>query len=136
MKPSRTKRDLPVRLEAAKRRFDRWRQTPDRSRRIPEALWSAAAKLANEYGVCKTAQALGLDYNALKQRVTTPAQDGPPVPSGGPTFMEFIPASASTLESVIEVEEPGGSRLRIHLKGAQVPDIAALVQQFAGGRPR
>ena len=59
----------PARFEAVRRRFELWRRTRQGRARIPERLWTSAVKLAATYGLCRTARTLGLDYNALKQRV-------------------------------------------------------------------
>ena len=52
-------------LERVKARFAAWRKTRIRGARIPERLWSAAAKVAGDIGVCQTAKSLRLDYYAL-----------------------------------------------------------------------
>ena len=62
---------LPARLEAGRRRFERWRRTRQGHSRIPEPLWMSAVKLAGAYGLCRTARTLGLDYNALKRRAAS-----------------------------------------------------------------
>ena len=66
---SRKSRAIPARLEAGRRRFEQWRRTRKGHARIPESLWTSAVKLADAYGLCRTAQTLRLDYNALKRRV-------------------------------------------------------------------
>jgi hypothetical protein len=88
-------------------------------------------KLAGKYGVWKTAKALGLDYYALKKRFETGRQQD------DPTFMELVPSGSATLgECLIELEDPVGAKMRIHLKGGNTPDLAALSDGFwkrAGG---
>ena len=59
----------PARLEAVRRRFEVWRRTRRGRERIPVGLWASAVKLAEVYGVCRTAQALHLNYTALKDRI-------------------------------------------------------------------
>ena len=66
---SRSRGADPARFETVRRRFELWRRRRQGRARIPERLWSSAVKLAATYGLCQTARALGLDYNALKQRV-------------------------------------------------------------------
>ena len=61
--------DLPAWLERLRRRFDRWRDTRDGRRRIPQGLWASAVKAASRYGLNPTARALGLDYYSLKKHV-------------------------------------------------------------------
>ncbi len=60
---SRKTQAIPARLEAGRRRFERWRRIRKGHSRIPEPLWTSAAKLAGAYGLCRTARTLGLDYN-------------------------------------------------------------------------
>ena len=59
-------RNLPARLERLRRRFERWRRTRKVRGRIPDLLWTAAVKLAADYGTHRTARALRVDYYALK----------------------------------------------------------------------
>ncbi len=59
---------VPNDLEAAKKRFDTWRRRRKRGSRIPDHLWDYAAKLAAEYGICRAARVLRLDYYGLKKR--------------------------------------------------------------------
>ena len=70
---TRKTRDLPARLERLRRRFERWRGTHKARSRIPDPLWAAAVKMADTYGLYRTAKVLRLDYYALKKRVE---QDG------------------------------------------------------------
>jgi hypothetical protein len=66
---TRKTRDLPVRLETVRQRFERWRRTREVRSRIPEPLWASAVKVAGTYGIHRTARALRVDYYALKKRV-------------------------------------------------------------------
>jgi len=59
----------PTRFQAVRRRFERWRRTRQGRARIPERLWTSAVKLAATYGLCRTAQILGLNYTTLKEHV-------------------------------------------------------------------
>ena len=67
---TRKTRDLPARLEAVRRRFERWRRTRRPPSRIPDPLWVVAVKLVGRYGIHRTARALRVDYYSLKKRVT------------------------------------------------------------------
>jgi hypothetical protein len=97
---TRTTHDIPVRLAAIRRGFDRWRRTRQGRSRIPEELWALAVEAAGQYGLNSTAQALRLDYYSLKKHIeaarrepargTTPSHRGPEgqaasaaVPAGG-----------------------------------------------------
>jgi hypothetical protein len=126
---SRNRSQTPTnKLEQIKKRLDAWRKTRKRRGRIPDRLWKSAAEVAEHYGLNKTAKALHLDYNALKKRLKT-------MPDGNessPAFIELIspPASSSTSECLIELEAPHGEKMRIHLKGTALPDLAAMGNMF------
>jgi hypothetical protein len=102
--------------------------------RIPEPLWASAVKLAGKYGIHRTAKALRVDYYALKKRV-----EGAPaaIASKTPTevarapFLE-LPAApwVGSGECTLELEDAGGAKLRVHLKGFEAPDLAALSRNF------
>ncbi len=135
----RTAYDMPARLGAVRRRFERWRATRTGLSRIPANLWAAAVKAAGQYGLSPTAQALGLDYNALKRRVA--AADGEPAFGNGSegqavaTFVELAPpVSNGVTECILELENAGGAKMRVHLKGVAAPDLAALSRSFWGSR--
>ncbi len=80
-----------------------------------------------------TIQALRLDYYALKKRVEDAASDREPDREAAARFLELpapVPSGAS--ESIVELEDPGGAKMRSHLKGGAVPDVTALVRSFWG----
>jgi hypothetical protein len=60
---------LPPDLVRGQSRFQAWRGQRKAGGRIPEALWTMAARLAKTHGVSRTAAALGLDYYRLKVSV-------------------------------------------------------------------
>jgi hypothetical protein len=133
--------DLPARLEALRRRFERWRQTREGRSRIPEVLWTSAVKAAGRYGLNPTARALGLDYKSLQRHVAVAAgrSDGPirsakPGREAPATFVELaspvVPGGLA--ECVLELENAGGAKMRIHLKGVPVTDLAALSRSLWG----
>jgi len=126
-------RDLPVRLKALHRRFERWRRTRKGHSRIPESLWLSAVKAAGEYGLNRTARTLGLDYNGLKKRVEATGSGGRSDRETLATFVELAPpAPGSSSECLLELEDPGGAKMRVHLKGVEAPDLAALSRSFWG----
>ena len=137
---------IPARLETGRRRFERWRRTRKGHSRIPDPLWTSAVKLAGAYGLCRTARTLGLDYNALKRRVaaarpgdslgskTVRAQAARQEAAAQETataFVELVPPQRACLpECIVELEHPRGAKMRIHLKGTEGPDLAALSRNF------
>lgn len=132
--------DYPAWLERLRRRFDRWRQARDGRSRIPEALWASAVKTVGRYGLHPTARALRLDYYSLKRRVDAEgSRDGSGRREaksaadkiGRRGFIELAPvASASSPECILELEHPGGAKMRVQLKGMRAPDPAALIRSF------
>ena len=134
--------DLPARLEALRRRFERWRQTREGRSHIPEVLWTSAVKAAGRYGLNPTARALGLDYKSLQRHVAAAcASDGvvgnaKPGREAPATFVELaspvVPGGLA--ECVLELENADGAKMRIHLKGVPVTDLAALSRSLWGGQ--
>ena len=90
-------------------------------------------QVAGHYGLHRTTQALRLDYYALKKRVEDAAFDREPDREAAATFFELsTPVSSGVSEYIVELEDPGGARMRLHLKGGAVPDVTALVRSFRG----
>ena len=134
MDAKKKRRNVPARLERLRGRFERWRRTRKVRGRIPEALWTAAVKLAADCGTHRTARALRVDYYALKKRIEgTPAVTASKrlEEVGRATFIEVPPPVwAGSGECTLELEDAGGARLRVHLKGFGAPDLAALSRSF------
>jgi len=122
---------LSTKLQRTRRRFTHWRRARKRGSPIPDALWASAVELARDYGLYRTTQALRLDYNVLKKRLESASRHSSPGESSGPTFFELVPPGQALFpECVIELENPHGTKMRIHLKGANIPDLAALSSAF------
>ena len=123
--------NLPTRLEGLRRRFERWRRTRKGRSRIPETLWISAVRAAGKYGLAKTARVLRLDYHALKKRVEATASGSISDQGTAATFVELAPpVSGGSRECILELEDPGGAKMRVHLKDVDTPDLAALSQSF------
>lgn len=121
---------LPPLLAATRDRFVAWRAARSGHTRIPAPLWKAAVRCAAKHGVYPTVRALGLDYKCLKSRLLSSA--GAASPARPPAFVEIIPTGGSAPTScVLEVERPGGAKLRIELRGSALPDLAELARRFA-----
>lgn len=111
-------------LARLERRFTAWRKSRSVGQRIPHPLWKAAVQVASEHGLNQTASALKLDYYSLKKRV-----DGNRASSA--SFVELpSPSYPVVSECVIELEDGRGARMRVHLKGQNVPDLLPLSRQF------
>ena len=134
MRTSKT-RALPSRLEGLRRRFERWRRTRKIGSRIPEALWAAAVKLAEAYGIHPTAKALGVDYYSLKKRLEeNPASRSKmAAPANGAKFVELSAAVRTGIpECILELEDVEGAKMRIQVKGIEAGDLAALSRSLWG----
>ena len=147
----RTKKSVAS-LEEVRRQFEDWRRTRERRARTPEPLWSAATEAAGVVGVSRTAKVLGINADSLKRRVKAAADSArsrgrrratPPVAEAattaawaptGATFLELPPPVwAAGSECTLELEEAGGAKMRVHLKGPSVPDLAGLSRSFWEG---
>jgi hypothetical protein len=60
--------EVPVGMRKVHGRFERWRKSHVGRQPIPEGLWRAATELANEHGVCRTAEVLHLEYGKLRRQ--------------------------------------------------------------------
>ncbi len=132
---SRREQDgLPVPLEKVRGRFDEWRRSRKVRTRIPDPLWAAAVKMASRYGIHRTARALRIDYYGLKKRVEEGASDSSCTPSkeNTATFVELASLPPTGMECLIELEDTGGAKMRVHLKGVEAPDLIALSRSFWG----
>jgi hypothetical protein len=58
---------VPIEMRKVYGRFERWRKSHVGRMPIPERLWRAATELANEHGVCRTAEILHLEYGKLRR---------------------------------------------------------------------
>jgi hypothetical protein len=103
---------------------------------LPDSLWSAAVKLAQTYGVNRTAKTLRLDYSGLKKRLESTGSDTPPEAAPGPGFIELLPSElTAAAECALECRRPDGTTIRIHLKATQLPNLAALSRSLLNVSP-
>ena len=119
--------DVPVGMRRVQGRFERWRKSHVGRLPIPERLWKAAAELAREHGVCRTAQVLHLEYSKLRRLAESAvvSRRAAAAKTHRTSFVELVPPAMGGLECVIELEGPRG-KLRIQWKGTTAPDLAGL----------
>ncbi len=129
--------EIPKGMQRIYQRFAHWRGGhPGVRLPIPPRLWKAAAKVAHDHGVCRTAQVLRLEYGKLKRmaesdgisatvvsrkgrrihRLTASLPAGAEAatqkasrarPASLPSFLEVVGSSAiAGSECVIELEGP------------------------------
>jgi len=131
---NRSKSNVPARLVRTRERFDKFRKKHKGYRRLPDSLWSAAIKLAQTYGVNRTARILRLDYSGLKKRLESTVSDTASEGMPSPKFIELLPSElTAAAECALECHRPDGTTIRIHLKGPQLPDLAALSHTLCNG---
>ena len=131
-------RKCPRRLEDVRRRIERWRKTRKVRSPIPDSLWAATVRMANAYGMNRTARTLRLNYYGLKKRVQQQAVGAACEAETKDTarFVELTPfASAGSCECSLELENVGGAKMRIQLKSVAMPDLTALSKSFWNHQP-
>jgi hypothetical protein len=128
-------------VEQVRRRFAEWRSTHAVRSRLPEALWAAAAELAQRDGIDATAGALDVDKPSLRKwadRLSPAPQPArrksQPKPRANdlPAFVELLTSSSGAAAScLVEVESPQGAKLWMELKGIATSELAKLIRAFA-----
>ena len=149
---TRRVQELPAGLEKVRRRFEEWRETCEAHSRIPGSLWASAAVAAGRYGLSKTANALRVNYYAIKKclaakaaadcraskkRMGRRAAVGNRSETEGTAEFVELPSFASpdSGECWLEWEDGGGGKMRVRLRGVGTPDLAALGRSFWDRRP-
>jgi hypothetical protein len=92
--------------------------------------------LAREHGINKTARILGLKYESLKKHLEAAPPGASDSGEARPEFMELLPREMmpSSIECMIEWEESNGGKMRMHVKGASMADLASLARGLRDGR--
>ena len=124
---ARRKSVSPAALVRGSERFEKWRGS-GYGRRIPSALWAEATRLAGQFGVHRTAVALGLNGTTLKRHMVDPV--GSEGRDEGPRFVELSPA-AGDAHGCADLVDAQGGRMRVEWRGSP-PDLAALTSSFFG----
>lgn len=113
-------------------RIEGWRKTRKERCRMPEELWRAAAEVARVHGVNPIAEALHLDYYALKRRVDGVAEKGS---VRRPVFVELgSPAPLAASACVVEIVRPDGAKMTIRMAGDGDGKLVPLGEAFWGAR--
>ena len=124
----RRRGENPTSLVRGRDRFEAWRRSRKVGARIPDKLWSLAVTLAEAHGLSRTASALKLDYHGLKNRVADSHSESRSV---APAFVELTHSSVfPATECVMEIEDGMGARMRVHLRGCEIPDLSDLCRSF------
>ena len=119
---------IPRGVRAVRHRFEARRNATSGRERIPERLWSQAARLGKRHGVNHVSQWLRLNHSALRDRIGAALRPEPK--KSGPAFVEWTPAVpapipvAAPTEDVIELEARPGRVLRIQARGVGIAEVA------------
>ncbi len=134
--------EQPRDLVRVRERLEEWRGSHGRGVAFPEALWSAAGRVAQRRGVYLTARALGLEYNKLKAasgagvaRVTRKATVRlTPMPM---KFMELTGALPVTPSGCrLSLQNADGQRLELEMApGAATEMVVQLCRSGWSARP-
>ncbi len=119
-------------VERARKKFGAWRRSRKVVSRIPGDLWELAVDAAREVGVNQASRALGLEYYALKKRLSTSAAR--PVLEASGSFVEFAGSAAPAFftEWAVEMEKGSGARMRVAVRSPSGPDVVGLCRAFWG----
>jgi len=130
-------------VREAQAAFERWRSSKKQGREpIPPKLWRMSARLCETYSINRVARCLGLNYTALKVEVNRRLHrhHSKIGRSGDPAFVELPPGSvptgilqeSSAVEYIVEAPDSHDGTPRIHIRGASVSEVAALVRALRG----
>ncbi|HEY1528932.1 MAG TPA: hypothetical protein VGH51_22135 [Candidatus Angelobacter sp.] len=127
-------------VEELRKRFEEFRSQHQRRTRLPEALWRAAAEIAELRGMNLVCRCLRLDANSLKKWMGKGASEARPkyarrkrsAMTRPAAFVELLtPATHVAASCIIEVESQRGGKLRLELKGIATSELAQLIHSFA-----
>ena len=126
-------KELPAGLERVRMGLATWREQRRGRERIPNGLWSEAARAARQYGLNRVSKALGLDYNHLKRRAGRCAGATETSRGLGPVFVELEgQRTEAGLACVVELEKGNGARMRICVRETVAVDWGKLKEAFLG----
>jgi hypothetical protein len=127
-------RQVTAEVKRVRERIERWRKARVPGGSMPGGLWAAAVALGRRNGVYPTAQALGVDFGALRRRLAErdAREDAGGRDPGG--FVELRGAQLlgvnAAAGSMVEVSDRTGLRLTIRLTSNAPLDVAGLVACF------
>src|SRR5580704_15129763 len=123
-------------LEQVKQGVAQWRANRRRGQHIPRALWAAAVELATQGEAKHVAHELGIDYERLKQRLESGGALAACPGGEGARFVEWVtPSAIGGGECVIEMQNARGAKVRIELKGGDLPGCVAGVSRSFWSAP-
>lgn len=129
---------IPIALSRARHQLDIWRsQQPNKRTRFPKEFWQWAVALAKEHGLNKTARALNVKYDSLKKHLDQADVAASVWSKTEPDFIELMPGPMTPggVDCTIEWAEGPNATVRMHIKGAGLSELTALVRVFRSSRP-
>ena len=113
-------------LDKVQKKFKQWRNSPDRSKAIPDALWEAAASLYPDYSLHRISKALSLNHTKLKHYVHKKSPN-PSLPTA--SFIELGFAEPTLpFRGIIEMQHQNGARMTMRITDSQ--DLIKITQLF------
>ena len=109
--------EIPREVAELGERLEQWRsQRP--GKRLPEELWTEAARLGHQHGFSRVARTLRLNASVLRSKIARP-----------PAFVEFsLPMAVG--ECAIELSTARG-KMRLELRAMPVAAIAELARALS-----
>ena len=122
-------------ISEVKEQFKIWRRTRKSPRLIPEKLWAAAVSLTANHCLSQISKELVVDYTALKKRVAIKKKDSAAKISP-PGFIEVnLEPPAAVSECIVEMQDIGGAKMRMHFRGKTDFDLLELAKAFWRKKP-
>jgi len=120
-------------LEDVRQRFEQWRESRKHRTPIPESLWEGAVGLCADHSIYRISRSLRLDYNALKRHVCSSHPKSLPKPVTSSAFVELdLKSSLPEAECLLEREDKGGVKMKMHIKGRLCLDPLEFMKAFLG----
>ena len=117
-------------ISEVKEQFKIWRKTRKSPRPIPEKLWAAAVSLTANHCLSQISKELVVDYTALKKRVPIKNKDSA-VKMNSSGFIEVnLEPPAAVSECIVEMQDIGGAKMRMHFRGKTDFDLLELAKAF------
>jgi hypothetical protein len=108
-----------------------WRKGRKHREPIPQACWRAMVPLARAHGVSAVAQALRVNYTALKRQVLASRAAPAPGTVSHPGFVEIpIASGLAGSQWVIALEDRLGLKLTVQLPQGGNTEVLALARQL------
>ena len=130
-------------VKALGHRIQLWRAHRIGHAHMPRDIWTQAIRFSGEFGACRVAKAVGLDYKGLRRKIALVKAREHLAPQ---SFVELPPqvlahqASARQVAgramewtgSTVELSMPDGTQLWVRLGTDSLLDVAGLVSAFLG----